>query len=136
MPGAVYPEDLKEVTVEHISALINQGYQFDSWDGDPRVDKGEEVPLEEHVDRGWYLRPQTVDSRGELYDPSWGGKCIFLTNKGCSMAFKERPRECRTLTPSPDFKCKGDETTNKQGSAIAWIPYHSIIEGVFQVFRK
>lgn len=121
MPGAYYPEDfnLSEDFSKFEVALSSGEIAIDWWEGDAREN------LEE-LDRTYFLRPSIKDKIGVLYDPSWGGECIFLTSKGCKLEGDERPLNCKKLEPGKD-KCTLHDNVSKQGAAIAWIPYQKYL---------
>lgn len=55
----------------------------------------------------YYMRPKTIHS-DELYDPSWGGKCIHLKDYGCELSEKNRPSLCKALKPVDGDSCRLD----------------------------
>ena len=102
--------------------MYKEGYQFDYWEGD---EFGGKV--------GYFLRPQTIKSKGVLVDPSWGGTCVFLTEQGCSKTFEERPYMCQQLEPQEDFNCgpkDKENTLNKYDYVLAWLQYNNLIEEI------
>lgn len=121
-PGIVSPEDLKEITVESLSEMFKNGYQFDYWEGNLTGNP-------EHDDLTfYYLRPQTKKSVGRIVDASWGGECVFLTESGCSKEFDQRPAQCKALKPSEDLKCYfPDKKYDKETMIKSWIPHNEII---------
>ena len=123
MPGIVHPEQLQQpITKELLLKLYKEGYQFDYWEGDEFGGKA-----------GYYLRPQTIESKGVLVDPSWGGTCVFLTEQGCSKTFEERPYMCQQLEPQEDFNCGSkdkENTLNKYDYVLAWLQYNNLIEEI------
>lgn len=120
MPGIVHPNQLQQpITKELLLKLYKEGYQFDYWEGD---EFGGKV--------GYFLRPQTIKSKGVLVDPSWGGTCVFLTEQGCSKTFEERPYMCQQLEPQEDFNCgpkNTEDTLNKYDYVLAWLQYNNLI---------
>jgi len=129
MPGAVWPDQLPEITVKTLSEYYHAGYQFDYWEGNPGND-----PKYDGV-KAYYLRPQTVRARGEIVNGSWGAPCAFLTSKGCSLKFEDRPRECQGLIANEELHCK-PSLGSKRDAAIAWLPYNDIIEATIAEFEK
>lgn len=123
MPGIVHPEQLQQpITKELLLKLYKEGYQFDYWEGDGFGGKV-----------GYFLRPQTIKSKGVLVDPSWGGTCVFLTEQGCSKTFEERPHMCKQLEPQEDFNCgpkNTGDTLNKYDYVLAWLQYNNLIEEI------
>lgn len=133
--GMVYPEQLPEVTEQSLMDMLDRGYIFDSWEGNP-TSKPEHNPL-----TAYFLRPRhTNDEPEDFYSGSWGGICSFLTDKGCKLKFEQRPLVCQNLTPKEvDGKREcfnQDEKISKQGSAIAWLPYNDIIVNVLKKKRN
>lgn len=124
LPGAVFPNDIGDITVDRIVELLNSGFQFDYWEGNPTDDeKYDDVTA-------FYLRPQTKNSTNKIVDASWGGECIFLTETGCSKLFNDRPTQCRTLVPNKEYQTKGCHQPikySKRSAAAAWLPYNGII---------
>jgi hypothetical protein len=121
MPGIVHPTELKEVTVESLSKMIQDGYQFDFWEGNITGNP-------EHEDvTAYYLRPQTKKSVGKVVDASWGGECVFLTESGCSKTFEERPTQCRALKPVKDGGCNLPERYSKVEIIKSWLEYNEVI---------
>ena len=116
LPGAIFPQDLgkskEEIRVKLNAMLETREYSVDWWEGDDPI---------------YYIRPKTVLDVG-LYNGSWGGECTFFTDGvGCSLTFKERPRECRYLIPYKDG-CKIDSKKNgREGAAKAWAKYQDVI---------
>ena len=133
MPGAMYPEDVTaDITnlVDGLKELFSTGkYVVDWWEGDPRELYDDDL---EYVDSGYYIRPRTIDDYGRfgnsLFCPSWGSRCVFLTETGCRLEPQKRPKVCRSLEPlgDPD-KCIMHDGASKQDAAREWIPYHEQI---------
>lgn len=125
MPGSCLPEDFEEPIFESIrDALATGKYAVDWWEGDP-TDNDE-------LDRACYIRPRTKGVE-KIYDPSWGGECIFFTEgKGCELQPDERPANCRLLEPRKVGNCVLHETYNKRDIAIAWIPHQDTIHKAVQ----
>lgn len=121
IPGIVAPEDLREISVDSLTNLFKEGYQFDLWEGNL-------TGKVEHEDfTFYYLRPQTKRSVGRVVDASWGGECVFLGESGCSKTFEERPTQCRVLKPVEDLMCHLPQEYEKKKMIEKWIPYNEII---------
>ena len=121
MPGIVHPNELEEITVESLSQMIKDGYQFDYWEGNI-------TGLPEHEEiTAYYLRPQTKRSVGKVIDASWGGECVFLTETGCSKAFDQRPTQCRALKPEANGNCSYEKKYSKVEVIKDWLPYNDVI---------
>lgn len=121
MPGIVHPNEMKEVTVESLSQMIKDGYQFDFWEGNI-TGKPEHDGI-----TAYYLRPQTKNSVGKVVDASWGGECVFLTETGCSKTFEQRPTQCKALEPQEDGNCSLEKKYEKNEVIKAWLPYNDVI---------
>lgn len=126
MAGASSPEDFgapnQKLLLRNLIKLFKSGdWTIDWWDGDPTEST---VPK---CEQGLFIRPQHKGNRAVLRDPSWGGECVFLTDKGCRLPAHKRPKGCRMLEPKQDKRCVVHDYT-KQRSAIDWMPYHTIIE--------
>jgi Fe-S-cluster containining protein len=119
MPGICQPEDFGQPLTEKIAeALVTQKYAIDWWYGDPRDGKDE-------LDRTYYIRPATKNSQ-KMFDPSWGGECIFLTGAGCTLSHDDRPHSCRMLEPKKDEACEY-HGVGKRKEVVQWIPYQKNI---------
>jgi len=122
IPGCYYPEDFNmENGYSKLKEALKTGkIAIDWWEGDPREGKDEYT-------RGYFVRPATKWMEGVLYDPSWGGECIFLTNSGCQLEEDKRPLNCRKLEPGAD-KCIPHDGVSKRDAAIAWLPYYDFLD--------
>jgi hypothetical protein len=134
LPGGAFPEDFNLPASENkLREILASGlWSIDWWEGDPRDGMSE-------IDRGYYVRPATINKQGVLFDGSWGGVCVFLKKNGCALPIEDRPGGCRSLKPRtiPTEKCHypfwGELPTmikgngDKQMAALAWIPYHQIL---------
>lgn len=122
MPGVALPEDFgaDEATMRATLAarLASGEWSIDWWEGDPRPGCDEEK-------RGYFLRPATVLGKGDVFDPSDGGACVFLEPTGCR-AFETRPAGCRGLEPDEDGHCT-IHYASKREAAIAWLPFAAIV---------
>ena len=114
MPGAAYPSDFGHDFQKVKEAIDSGRWCVDWWEGD--VADGDR-------DRTFYVRPATKGNEGLTHDPSWGGECVFLGEKGCVLSSEERPTECRHLVPNPKFRCVLEGIVGKKGAAIAWLPF-------------
>jgi hypothetical protein len=124
-------------------ALASGLYVIDWWEGDPR---GPEY-LGERLGHADYIRPAAVNGRG-MRDAAWGGLfggsvCVLWSKEsGCSLSHDARPLECRKLEPksSPNGECKSHEKPGfkhmKHENAVAWIPYHDVIEAAEEMAEK
>ena len=115
-PGLVYPEDIGTVTAEEIALLLKTGrYAIDFW-------------TEIERDMTLFLRPRTQDGSMVVPFSEWGGRCTFLTESGCELPFRERPRGCRMLQPGPTNKDECDlHGHDKEHGKNAWMPFQAMI---------
>lgn len=123
MPGANFPEDFNLPSKEKLEIALKSGlYTIDWWEGDPRPNKNK-------LSRGYFIRPAIKGKEGKTTDPTWGGVCTFLSRTGCKLSSDERPTNCKMIEPRPEKEgCILHDKKSKQGSAVAWIPYHKIIK--------
>jgi len=104
LPGHAAPEDFgttKEAQIEGVKKALHAGnWQIDWWEGVA------ELPVsKKRVDKPYLIRPKALDGRNSLFNPTFGGTCVFLGAAGCTLTAEQRPYECRLLVPSPDFEC-------------------------------
>ena len=58
---------------------------------------------------------------GEVFDPSWGGECNYLTATGCELTHEARPRQCRGLVPGePGVRNCIEPGAEKYDFVAAW----------------
>jgi len=112
-------ETLEDVLVER---LASGKWCIDWYDGDPRVS-------EYSLERVYFIRPAHTNAIGKVYDPSWGGQCVFWNaESGCDLSFNGRPMGCRSLIPALSGDCVGPGDRNdKSVDAERWIPYQEQI---------
>ena len=124
LPGAAMPEDFgaddAAIRAAMKERLVTGEWSIDWWEGDPRPDTYE-------ADRGYFLRPATRAGRGDVFDPSNGGTCVFFEDgKGCRI-FEARPSGCRGLEPVTGNGDCNVRYASKQDAAVAWLPYAAMI---------
>lgn len=96
IPGNCVPEDIRRLfpaeTLREsvIKALKTGKFSIDWWEADK--------PL-------YYIRPSTVTGAGKVYDGSWGGQCVFLSETGCRLG-DNRPMNCKMLKPRTSINGK------------------------------
>jgi hypothetical protein len=111
-------KDKAEVEMK-IRELLNKGiYSIDWWEGDTQIPK--------KLKRVPYIRARNKNAG--IIDASWGGECMLLTEKGCSLSFEDRPREGQRLIPNASFNCTGDY--GKKDVARDWRKYADILEKI------
>lgn len=153
-PGSAMPEDfgapdLNVMRITIRAALQTDNWSIDCWEGDPRfrgeaTESGDANPEDEIDWDSWFLRPATVHGRpsmrGGVVDRSWGGACVFHSAKGCAIQ-ENRPSGCRGLKPGRygvDGRLSAcvDEHSGKRHAAIAWLPYHNLIDELIEELER
>ncbi len=118
MPGIYHPDDLRSLHVRSIATQLKSGkWALDWWEGEPRE---------------YYLRPATKTGR-RIYDPSWGGECIFLTACECELEHDDRPRGCRDLEASAGDHCPGPD---KRDGADWWAKHQRMLRAAGKMARQ
>ena len=118
--GIYSPDDFKSITVDTMMQLFHKNKtSIDWWEGDLRKN----IMEEDEADRTYFLRPRHVDA--PIIDPAWNGICIFLTDTGRELDYKNRPFNCRDVIPIPAYECTG--TISKTDLIKEWIPYQDIL---------
>ncbi|MFA5307418.1 MAG: hypothetical protein WC365_08275 [Candidatus Babeliales bacterium] len=64
--------------------------------GEYCIDSYSDGTMDEDV---YFVRPRHTNALKKKVDFSWGGTCIFLTDKGCRLSWKNRPLGCKMLEP-------------------------------------
>ena len=123
----ISPFDLKEITVKSIINLIDESQciSIDWWNGNPTDDST-------NIERAYFLRIK--NKNGKVIDPSYGGVCSILTDIGCPLSFEYRPKGARDLIPCNNDNCVVEYS--KQDVAIDWLPYHDIMEEVYNYYYE
>lgn len=123
LPGQFYPEDLgadeQERRAKATEMLRSGRYAIDWYEGDPFTEEGD-------VDRVLHLRPAVSGDEGKIFDPSWGGRCTFLGDKGCTLERGNMPTVCKALVPIAT-NCTG---LTKHDVAVAWYNDSDWLEAV------
>jgi len=130
MPGAAYPEDFGGPLLENLVEAFESGnWAIDWWEGDPRGNKDE-------LEKAYYIRPRTKNST-RLFDPSFGGECIFLNKRGCKLLPGGRPKSCRMLEPNLGGKdCIHHNGAGKRKATIAWLPFTMVVLKAAKIVTK
>lgn len=127
MPGSTYPEDFEKPLLENLVEAFKSGnWAIDWWEGDPTN--------KNNLEKAYYIRPRTKGDN-DLFDPSYGGECIFLNEKGCTLKSEERPQSCRLLEPKEDGACIL-HGKSKRGAAIAWLSFTTVILKAAKIVTK
>ena len=141
-PGATFPQDIVNNYGEDIEtalvAALRSGFTIDWWEGD----LGEGYPKGWHIDyetdiehdaepgyhQAYYIRPRCDTDHDGLYNGTWGGQCVFLTDEGCKLAAELRPTGCRLLEPQEDNSECVAHGGGKLESCKAWWGYCDVIK--------
>ena len=116
-PGCCFPEDFDNNEAKILEALQTGNYAVDWWEAPE--------PL-------YFIRPATKlgKEKGRLFDPSWGGECIFYTpDVGCGLPYEQRPTGCRLIEPKESGKCV-DHSGGKLKAALAWKKYRKMFKTI------
>lgn len=132
MPGCTTPRDIKKLypadtLIESLRLALESGkFAIDWWEGKTLK---------------YFVRPATKPSylvgknqkSWMIYDPSWGGPCVFWTKeKGCELSFEVRPQNCKVVKPGPKGECStGYKQHPKLVSAKAWKRYIDLSDLIF-----
>jgi len=108
MPGICTPGDIMRnypspTLMESVVLALDSGhYSIDNWEGGGYAPHTKVIACKCSL---YYIRPRIV-GHDRVYDPVWGGQCIFLTDDGCKLPPEDRPTQCRILVPDTDStKC-------------------------------
>jgi hypothetical protein len=120
LPGAAYPGDFENEAMM-TEAILSRKWAIDWWEGDPG--DGEE-------ETAYYVRPATLEGQGAIYDASWGGQCVFLTDSGCQLRPEKRPTECRFLEPraKEGNACIMHNDVGKRTAALVWRKHYRLLD--------
>lgn len=111
------PTDFPEITFESLKTEIEKGYiSIDWWE--------DEIPQ-------YYLRMRHENA--PVVDASWGGRCILLTDEGCSLPFEKRPLGARALKPQGNGEnCRSYYT--KEQCKNDWAAYDDVLKKLVAYF--
>lgn len=132
MSCEAFPQDIfgtEEPTYERLINFLKDGnWSIDCWEGDVRLDCGQDIPDDEYLYRCYYIRPRHVGVN-TLFDFSYGGCCSFLTETGCSLSWEQRPTAGKSLKAYSVNDCHSEY--GKKEAALAWVPYHDWFERIY-----
>ena len=121
------PQDFKEISFDLLKIEIDKGHiSIDWWEGNPFDE------LDDSIERVYFLRVRNVKSK--IIDPSWGGVCSLLTENGCSLEYKDRPKGGRELIPNEKRDCILNY--NKQDCAKEWYKYDEILTQLYNLYKS
>lgn len=126
------PEDFKEITFDALVAEIDKGHiSIDWWDGSPFVEDYSGRP-KNGINQAYFLRIKNVGAN--IIDPSWGGVCSLLTDKGCPLSYENRPKGARKLIPYKGKPCHAEYTKND--AAREWFKYDDILKQLVEHYNN
>ena len=103
------PDDFEEISFDYLKERIEEGYiSIDWWEAE---------------EPEYYLRIRNKYS--PIVDPSWGGECMLLTDKGCPLPFEKRPLGARALEPTQGGGCV--QHYSKRQCKDDWKKYNDIM---------
>ena len=116
----ISPKDVKDLTVDGLYDWIvkSKCIAIDWWEGDTEV-RG-------NLPKIYFLRMRHKDTG--IIDPTYGGKCVLLSEDGCTIDWAYRGKGARDLVPHESFKC-GDRYS-KYDCASDWREYYDILKEV------
>jgi len=120
MPGACLPDQFTAQTLAY--ALTSGNYCLD-WLNSETM---QEPDGTEEGNRAYFVRP-SVKGRTGIFDSSKRGECVFLTEAGCLLSFKDRPAGCRYLEPKQNRMCVSGGVDVKI-AAVAWLQHRDMID--------
>lgn len=139
-PCDVSPYDIfrdKEPSVERLKEFLSSDlYQIDWWEGDTEE--------ENKFSRIYIITPRVIltnktdmllmllisGDSNNLYYPSYGGRCIFLTDEGCRLSWDDRPTGGKALSCYAPHQMNYDIIYDKEQSAKEWRKYQWLFEHV------
>ena len=132
---AFSPRDFRgEITKERLVKLLNTGIvSLDWWEGDPN--NTSDSSLNDTVEKAFFIRIRNFvlddeDKLAPIIDPSFGGRCILLTKKGCKLSFENRPLQGQALVPMPRYN-KCEIGYSKRDCCIEWLRYDTLLNEVY-----
>jgi len=122
-PGAAFPCDFGQpFDLSKLDKALKSGlWAVDWWEGPlPGYDDGDHP-------QAFFVRPAIKGAENKLFHASWGGECVFLTDKGCILSPEERPLNCKLTEPKEDG-CILHKIEGKDDAAKAWLPYNDYFQ--------
>lgn len=129
----ISPDDLKDINIDIINELLNTGMVLiDWWVG------YENKVLDLYLDKAYYLKIAHIGSK-EISN-GIGGQCVLLTDTGCPLKFKYRPKGARRLncykirhTMEQHRQLFGDKAVDNYSIEQClgeWLPYQDLLEQI------
>lgn len=120
-PGSASPIQFGAPDRERLKTNLVRALRSGNW----------QVDWYECEERGYFLRPAIVGDH-RIKSPSWGGRCTFLTERGCKLTARNRPSECAAVKPDPLMQnCTGDDGGKLEYSQ-RWKPYWDDIDAAVE----
>jgi hypothetical protein len=112
------PTDFEDISFDNLKKEIEKGFiSIDWWESDVHQ---------------YYLRMRHVNA--PIVDPSWGGRCVLLTDKGCPLPFEKRPLGARALKPISNGECRVHYS--KEMCKDDWLEYSDILSALVLYFNS
>jgi len=129
--GIYHPDEILKLPDHIIKQMFESKLlAVDTWDGDPR----DEYEEDKELYRVYYFRPRHKNE-DHIVSESWGGECVHLTETGCSLAFKDRPYQCRALIPGEE-RCTWEPECEKRFVSVLYIPHQDKIEELIKPYKQ
>lgn len=125
----ISPDDVRDKSVEGLIKWIEESgcVAIDWWDGDTE-------------ENGYYDEVYFMRMRHKNEAPvtgSYGGRCVFLTDKGCTIPFEYRGKGARLLVPKEGFElAECTENYTKLMCAREWRDYQDVLTKVVDHFGR
>lgn len=147
--GCYTPDDFDDVGKEVEDLFKKELISVDKWEGiliTPDWSDEEAIFIRPRH-KPSYCQDRCVSS-GPIFDNSFGGECIHLSENGCLLNFDNRPMFCKLLVPvSTQMGSNGEiqicevigynfdgNINEKYEAAVAWHPYKKFLERMLQKF--
>ncbi len=83
------------------------------------------------------ILPRDVHSPDIVFRSSIWGKCVHLTDIGCSFQHQDRPLECQMLEARPDRECGLPKTFDRVKDLLEqWLPYRDFMERFDDMYSR
>lgn len=145
LPGLYHPAQFGADLAGVYELLKSGRAAIDNWDGGEVYytdDDGQRVTVDLEHSPAYYLRPAVkphwqkqpsgiaswlfaaAAGSGGVFDQTWGGECVNLTDSGCSLSWDDRPVNCRGLVAKDGGRnCKTPAEFDKPALVVAWQPF-------------
>lgn len=83
------------------------------------------------------ILPRDVHSPDIVFRSSIWGKCVHLTDIGCSFQHQDRPLECQMLEARPEMNCGLPKTFDRVKDLLEqWLPYRDFMERFDDMYSR